>query len=53
MSFTVETIEDADGNVILPIPQEMLDSLKWKEGDTLSIDIDENNTVILRLVTNG
>jgi hypothetical protein len=35
---TVEDTNDGSGDVIVPLPQEMLDSLGWKEGDTVNIE---------------
>jgi hypothetical protein len=34
-SFVVKLEEDGNGDLILPLPQEMLDDLDWSEGDTL------------------
>lgn len=31
--------EDADGNIILTFPDELLDTLDWKEGDELEFDV--------------
>jgi len=34
-TFIVNIEEDEEGNLILPIPDKMLEQLGWKEGDTL------------------
>ena len=48
-SFTVELIEDGE-DLILPLPQEVLDSLGVKEGDTVNWSVQEDGTVILTKV---
>jgi len=38
-TYTVKAEKDLDSdNLVIVIPQEALDRLGWKEGDTLSID---------------
>lgn len=40
-TFEVTTHEDPEtGDLILPIPQELLEKMGWKEGDELSFDKD-------------
>ena len=39
--FVVELEENGDGNLVLPFPPEMLESLDWQEGDTLEF-IEDN-----------
>jgi bifunctional DNA-binding transcriptional regulator/antitoxin component of YhaV-PrlF toxin-antitoxin module len=34
-TYKVETFGDDEGNIILPLPLEMLEELGWKEGTTL------------------
>ena len=47
-SFTVTLEEDGD-DVVMPIPEDILKSLDWNEGDLLEWDInDKDNTIILR-----
>jgi len=51
MSHPIEsTIEydELSDEYILPIPDEILDSLGWVEGDELLFDIAEDNTIVLR-----
>jgi antitoxin component of MazEF toxin-antitoxin module len=37
-SFITTCSEDEDGNVVLDIPEELLDALGWKEGTELSVE---------------
>jgi hypothetical protein len=39
--------DDGSGDAILQFPDEMIESLGWKEGDTLSISA-ENDVIILK-----
>ena len=39
------------GDLILPIPQPVLDSLGWKEGDDIDFDIREDGTFLLQRKT--
>jgi hypothetical protein len=34
-TVTVEEAEDGSGDLVLPLPQELLDVVGWKETDTL------------------
>lgn len=51
--WVVELEEDpATGDLICPLPDEMLASLGWKEGDTLDWDFNEKTgQIILRKVS--
>ena len=49
-SWTVTVEEDKEGNLVLPLPQEMIDELGWLTGDVLNMDIDEETGVCI--VTN-
>jgi len=47
-SWTVTTEEDPDtGDVILPIPPELLDQMGWQEGDTLKWDDNHDGSFTL------
>jgi hypothetical protein len=49
--YEVITQEDpATGDLLLPIPQILLDQLGWKEGDEIDFDVDENGHYILRKI---
>lgn len=49
-TFTAEEIfEEIPGdpdNVVMKIPPEILEQTKWKEGDTLTVTI-ENNAIVI------
>jgi len=50
--WTVNIEEDPDtGDLLLPFPEDMLESMGWQEGDTLSWNIDENNNITLTKVS--
>ena len=46
--WEVITQEDENGDVIIPIPQPLLDKLGWKEGDDIQIGIDEIGRLYLK-----
>ena len=47
--YEVITQEDpSTGDLILPIPQPVLDRLNWKEGDALDISLDKNGKIYLK-----
>ena len=49
--FTVTLEEDGDGNLILPFPDEMLESLGWEEGDVLEwVEDDYSDAFYIRKV---
>ena len=49
MVYTVDLIEDPDTkDLILPFPPELLETLGWKEGDTLSWDRVNGDFVITK-----
>jgi len=53
MRYEVITQEDPEsGDVILPIPQPVLDELGWKEGTEIEIEIDNSGAIILKKSTN-
>jgi len=39
---------DSDDDLLLPIPQALLDQLGWKEGDNIEIGFDEEGRYILK-----
>ena len=49
-SFTVEVKEAPNGDAILPLPQEMLDEMGWKEGDVLDWKDNEDGSFTLSKV---
>jgi len=48
--YEVITQEDENGDLIIPIPPEMLASLGWKEGDEIKFDISPDGRVIVRKI---
>lgn len=47
--YEVITQEDPEtGDLIVPIPQVLLDQLGWVEGDTIDFSLDENGHYIIR-----
>jgi hypothetical protein len=49
--YEVITQEDPDtGDLLLPIPQTLLDSMGWKEGDEIDFSLDEEGRYVLRKV---
>lgn len=47
-SYTVTVEEDGD-DIILPIPEEILKTMDWNEGDTLEWDVN-NDVITLRKI---
>ena len=43
-----EEIEGDPDNILMKIPQEILDLNDWKEGDELTIKVQDNSIVISR-----
>jgi hypothetical protein len=39
---------DNDDDLLLPIPQALLDKMGWKEGDSIEIGFDEEGRYILK-----
>ena len=47
-TYEVITQEDSEtGDLILPIPQPILDALGWKEGTNVDFDIDDKGVVYI------
>jgi hypothetical protein len=47
--YEVITQEDPDtGDLIIPIPEPVLKSLGWKEGDDVEIEIDKEGKLFLK-----
>ena len=42
--------QDAGDDLLLPIPQILLDQMGWKEGDTIDFGLDENGHYILKKI---
>ena len=49
--YEVTTQEDPEtGDLLVPIPPELLIALDWKEGDELQFDTDTQGRIIIRKV---
>jgi len=46
-SYTVTLEEDGD-DLLMPIPEEVLKELDWKEGDELEWDLQSDKSIVLR-----
>jgi hypothetical protein len=47
--YEVITQEDPEtGDIIIPLPEPVLSSLGWKEGDEINIDIDKDGKIYLK-----
>jgi hypothetical protein len=49
-TVTVEEAEDGSGDLVLPLPQEMLDQVGWAEDDTLDWKESDNGSWTLSKV---
>lgn len=51
-SYEVITQEDPEtGDVIVPIPPQVLQELGWKEGDEIDIQLGDNGKIIIKKLT--
>lgn len=49
--YEVIAQEDPDsGDLLLPIPQTLLDAMSWKEGDSIDFSVDSEGRYILKKV---
>ena len=46
-SYTVTLEEDGD-DLLMPIPEQVLKELDWKEGDELEWDLQSDKSIVLR-----
>ena len=47
--FEVITQEDPEtGDMLIPIPPQLLKDLGWKEGDEIDFSIDENGRIVVK-----
>ena len=49
-TVTVEEAEDGSGDLVMPLPQEMLDLQGWQDGDTLDWKEGDNGSWTLSKV---
>jgi len=52
-TVTVEEADDGSGDVVLLLPQELLDLQGWKEGDTLEWTDNKDGSWSITKVSNG
>jgi hypothetical protein len=54
-TITLEDAKDGTGDLVMPLPQDLLDGAGWKEGDTLEWINNNNGTWSMKKVevTNG
>lgn len=48
--YEVITQQDENGDLLIPLPPMLLNSLKWQEGDDIRFDIDDKGRFILKKV---
>ena len=46
--FEVITQEDEKGDLVIPLPPELLEKLGWKPGDTIDFSVDNQGRYICR-----
>ena len=46
--FEVITQEDENGDLVIPLPPELLEKLGWKPGDTIDFSVDNQGRYICR-----
>lgn len=49
MRYTVEVQETPDGELFFELPQDLLDELGWREGDTVKWTVTETGASIEKL----
>ena len=49
MSYYVELEEDANGDLILPLPEEVIETLGWETNDLLTWDLKGDGIILQRL----
>lgn len=52
-TVTLEEADDGSGDLVMPLPQDLLDGAGWKEGDTLEWIDNNNGTWSLKKVDNA
>tara|TARA_R100001509_G_scaffold118110_1_gene72609 strand:- start:624 stop:803 length:180 start_codon:yes stop_codon:yes gene_type:complete len=53
MSYYVELEEDQNGNLIIPLPEEIIETLGWQMSDLLTWDLKGDGIVLQRLNGDG
>ena len=52
-TVTVEEADDGSGDIVLPLPPELLETQGWKEGDTLEWNDMGDGSWTITKATNG
>jgi hypothetical protein len=52
-TVTVEEADDGSGDIVLPLPPELLETQGWKEGDTLQWTDMGDGSWTMSKITNG
>ena len=50
LRYEVITQEDENGDLLIPLPPNILKELSWKEGDEIKFDLDDKGRFILTKV---
>ena len=53
MSYYVEVEEDQSGDLFIPLPEEVIETLGWQMGDLLTSDLKGDGIVLQRLNGDG
>tara|TARA_B100000073_G_scaffold289858_1_gene252393 strand:+ start:49 stop:228 length:180 start_codon:yes stop_codon:yes gene_type:complete len=53
MSYFVEVMEDDDGDLVIQIPEEIIETLGWAENTLLTWDIKGDGIILQRLNGEG
>jgi bifunctional DNA-binding transcriptional regulator/antitoxin component of YhaV-PrlF toxin-antitoxin module len=48
--YEIITQEDENGDLIIPIPQPLLDELGWKEGDQIDFSFDTDGRIVVKRI---
>jgi len=48
-SYTIQLEEDVTGDIIIPLPDELLKELRWEEGDDIHIDVRQDTLVLSKV----
>ena len=53
MSYYVELLEDSNGDLVMQIPEEVMETLGWEPGQLLTWDLKGDGIVLQRLNGEG
>lgn len=48
--YETRSIKDENGDILIPVPKELVEKLKWIQGDTIQFGKDEKGRFILKKV---